>query len=245
MALSQSAKLLLILIGATRHVEGSTRLQKYGLLVSKKIGQREEFFSDWQPDKFGVFSKSLARTATVLVSEEYVTADKVVNTYGKNTVRYRITDKGRNEIQDVIREKKDVVDEICGIPQYYFDKSLKEVLADVYTLYPEYTTNSTIKHEVNKNRIEQESLFEEAEFEIPFESSTRLSSDITNLITKTPSEHIFNDEDMREKLAKQIGLKNIPKLDSNAFDRLAGMLKGKVQTEKIDSVEIVRAVRGS
>lgn len=245
MALSKSAKWLLILIGATRYVEGSTRLQKYGLLVSKKIGQKEEFFDDWQPYKFGVFSKSLAKTTSVLVGDGYVTADKVVNSYGKDTLRYRITDKGRNEIQDIIREKKDTVDEICRIPQYYFDKSLKEVLADVYTLYPEYTTNSTIKHKVNKDRIEQESLFEEAEFDIPFESPDKLSSDITNLITKTPSEHVFNDEDMREKLAKQVGLKNIPNLDSGAFDRLAGMLKDKIPAEKIDSVEVVRTVRGS
>lgn len=244
MALSQSAKLLLILIGATKYVEGSTRLQKYGLLVSKKIGQKEEFFSDWQPDKFGVFSRSLAKTVTILANEGLITADKV-NIYGKDTIRYRITDKGRGEIQDIIREKKNLVGEICGIPQYYFGKSLKEVLADVYTLYPEYTTNSTIKHEVNKNRIEQESLFEESEFDIPFESSTKLSSDITNLITQTPSEHVFNDEDIREKLAKQIGLKSIPKIDNGAFDRLAGMLRNKIQTEKIDSVEVVRTVRGS
>ena len=101
MALPQSAKWLLILIGATRYVDGSTRLQKYGLLVSKKIGQKEEFFSDWQPDKFGVFSKSLAKTMTVLVNEGHVVTDKVVNQYGKNTLRYRITDKGRNEIQDI------------------------------------------------------------------------------------------------------------------------------------------------
>ncbi|CDI05321.1 hypothetical protein [Candidatus Nitrosotenuis uzonensis] len=239
MALSQSAKMLLILIGATKYVEGSTRLQKYGLLVSKKIGQKEEFFSDWQPDKFGVFSKSLAKTVTMLANEGLITADKV-NTYGKDTIRYRITDSGRGQIQDIIREKKDLVDEICGIPQYYFGKSLKEVLADVYTLYPEYTTNSTIKHEVNKNRIEQESLFEESEFDIPFKPSTRLTADITNLITRTPSEHVFNDEDVREKLAKQIGLKNIPSLDSGAFDRLAGMLRNKVQAEKIDSVDVIR-----
>lgn len=244
MALSHSAKLLLILVGATKYVEGSTRLQKYGLLVSKKIGQKEEFFSDWQPDKFGVFSKSLAKTVTMLADDGMITADKI-NIYGKNTTRYRITDKGRGEIQNIIREQENLVNEICGIPQYYFDKSLKEVLADVYTLYPEYTTNSTIKHEVNRNKIEQESLFEESEFDIPFGSSTRLSSDITNLITKTASEHIFNDEDIREKLAKQVGLTGIPNLDSGAFDRLAGMLKKKIQAKNIDAVAIVRTVRGT
>lgn len=49
----------------------------------------------------------------------------------------------------------------------------------------------------------------------------------------------------REKLAKKIGLRNIPKLDSAAFDRLAGMLGKRIKPEKIDAVEIVRVVRGS
>jgi len=245
MMLSLSAKWLLVLIGSTKYVDGTTRLQKYGLLTYKKIGKKEEFFSDWQPDKFGVFSKSLAKTTTLLVDEKYVAKDRIVNSYGKQTFRYRITEKGRNEIQDLVREKEDTVKEICGIVQYYFGKSLKEVLADTYTLYPEYTTNSTIRPEVNKNRTEQESLFEEPEFDIPFESTQKLESDITNLITKVTSEHVFSDEDLREKLAKQIGLKDIPKLDTNAFDRLSGILQNKIKSEKIDPVEIVRTVRGS
>lgn len=243
--ISSAAKWLLVLIGSTKYVDGSTRLQKYGLLVHKKIGQKEEFFNDWQPDRYGVFSKSLAKTVTLLEDHNYITKDNVINPYGKPSFRYRITDKGRNEIQQLLIEKKEIVEEICGISQYYFDKSLKEVLADVYTLYPEYTTNSTIKADVNKNKIDLETMFEESEFEIPLESSKKLESDITNLITKTTSEHVFNDEDLREKLAKQIGLEEIPKLDIKAFDRLSGILQNKIKLDKIDSVELVRTVRGS
>jgi len=244
MVLSSNAKLLLVMIGSTKHVDGATRLQKYGLLVHKKLANREPFFDDWQPDKFGVFSKSLAKTATVLVEQGFVQKDEVVNYYGKKSSRFRITERGRAEIQDILTQKQDLVSEICGITQYYFDKPLKEVLADTYALFPEYTTNSTIKHEVNKNRIDQESLFEE-EFETPFESGQKLQADLTNLLTKTAPEHVFNDEDQREKLAKQIGLKEIPKLDSNAFGRLSGILRNKINQNQVDSVEIVRTVRGS
>lgn len=245
MSLTSSSKWLLVLIGATRYVEGSTRLQKYGLLTFKKIANREEFFSDWKPDRFGVFSKSLAQTVTLLVDDKYVTKDEVTNTYGKTSYRYRITDKGRNEIQDLINAKKDIVEDVCGIAQYYFDKSTKEVLADVYTMYPEYTINSTIKHEVNKNKIDQEALFEESEFDTPFDQTKHLSFDLTNLVTRNVSEHIFNDEDTREKLAKEIGLRDIPKLDTTAFERLAGILGKKVKIDRIDAVETVRAIRGS
>jgi len=245
MSISTKSKWLLVLIGATRYVEGSTRLQKYGLLTFKKISNKEEFFSDWKPDKFGVFSKSLAQSLTLLVDDKYVTKDEVINPYGKKSYRYRITDLGRNEILDLVKEKKDIVEDICGIAQYYFDKPTKEVLADVYTLYPEYTGNSTIKPEVNKNKIDQETLFEEPEFDVPSEQSKHMSIDLTNLVTRNISEHIFNDEDVREKLAKGIGLKDIPKLDSTAFDRLAGMLGKKVNLDKINAVEEVRAIRGS
>ena len=245
MSISASSKWLLVLIGATRYVDGSTRLQKYGLLTFKKIENREEFFSDWKGDKFGVFSKSLAQSLTLLVNDEYVAKEEVINPYGKKSYRYRITNKGRDEIQDLVRNKTDIVQDVCGIAQYYFDKPTKEVIADVYTLYPEYTTNSIIKHEVNKNKIDQETLFEEPEFDIPFEQPQHMSSDLTNLVTRNISEHVFNDEDVREKLAKEIGLAAIPELDATAFDRLAGMLGNKVGLGRIDAVDTVRAIRGS
>lgn len=65
------------------------------------------------------------------------------------------------------------------------------------------------------------------------------------LVTRNTSEHMFNDDDVREKLTKEIGLNNIPKIDVTAFDRLVGMLGKKIKLEKIDAVETVRAIRGS
>lgn len=242
MPLSIRAKWLLLVIGSTKYVQGDTRLQKYGLLVHKK-NPGIEFYDDWNSGNFGVFSKSLASDTKLLVEKKFVSSNDVVNVYGKNVARYSITDEGRNEIQDMLKEKE-IIKKICEITQYYFDKSLKDVLADVYTLYPEFTENSKIKPDVGKKQIETNS-FLSPEFEIPFESNQKLESDITNLITKTSTEHVFNDEELREKIAKNIGLDKIPKLNPDAFDKLSGILEDKINEEEIDSVELVRTVRGS
>jgi len=241
-SLSIRAKWLLLVIGSTKYVQGDTRLQKYGLLVHKK-NPGIEFYDDWDAGNFGVFSKSLASDTKLLVEQKFVSSNDVVNVYGKNVARYRITDEGRNQIQDMLKEKE-ITKIICEITQYYFDKSLKEVLADVYTLYPEFTGNSKIKSDVGKKQLETNS-FLSPEFEIPFESNQKLESDITNLITKTSSEHVFNDEELREKITKQIGLTEIPTLDSSSFDKLSGILQNKIKIKEIDSVDLVRTVRGS
>ena len=243
MELSKSLKWLLVIIGATLYVQGNTRLQKYGLLVHKRIPD-VELIDDLRSGDFGVFSKSLAISVKSLVSRGYVTTNSVVNRYGKNVLRYRIANKGRDEIQDLIKARPEAVRAICEITQYYFDKSLKELLADVYTLYPEFTDKSKIKSKVGKTQTELNS-FLSPEFEIPFESNQKLESDVTNLITKTTIEYVFNDEDVRERIAKKIGLKEIPKLEPNSFEKLSGIFENKIKSETIDSVELVRTIRGS
>ena len=243
MSLSINSKWLLVVIGSTKYVQGDTRLQKYGLLVHKK-NPDIKFYGDWEPGNYGGFSKSLASDTKTLMKSEFVISSDAVNSYGKKVARYRITDSGRNEIQDLLKEQEQIVRKICEITQYYFDKSLKEVLADVYTLYPQFTENSKIRPQVGKTQLELNSYLS-PEFEIPFESNQKLESDVTNLITQTSSEFLFNDEDMREKLAKKIGLDEIPKLNPNAFEKLSGILHNKIKSEKIDSVDLVRTVRGS
>jgi len=244
MGLSNRQKWLLVLIGSTKYVEGNTRLQKYGLLIHNRIPKLENFYNDWASNKYGVFSPDLALDLQKFQQKGFVNANKVTNRYGKEVNRYEISNDGRDQIKDLIEEQKDVINAICGITQYYFQKSLKELLADVYSLYPEFTTRSQIKPEVNQKTIELNS-FLSPEFEIPFDAIEKLESDISNLYTKSTQEHLFNDEDFRESLARKIGLKEVPKLDPNAFDRLSGIFEDEIKLEKTNSVELIRTVRGS
>lgn len=57
--------------------------------------------------------------------------------------------------------------------------------------------------------------------------------------------HRLSDSLVREKLAKEIGLRDIPKFDATVFDRLAGMFGKRIKMDKIDAVEIVRVIRDS
>ncbi|MGH9878273.1 MAG: hypothetical protein ACRD5H_11595, partial [Nitrososphaerales archaeon] len=48
----------------------------------------------------------------------------------------------------------------------------------------------------------------------------------------------------RKKMAKLVGLYELPKLDPHAIYRLRGIVAKRTPEEEFDSVELVRAVRG-
>lgn len=242
MVLSPREKWLLVVIGSENYVEGKTRLQKYGLLIYKKVLDIEEFYQDWTPNNYGVFSPSPAKGLQTLQIQGYIVADQVASASGRSVNRYKITEKGRDEIKELLERQQEKVRKISEIIHYYFTKSLNSVLNDVYSLFPEFTTKSKIIPDVNKFKLEQEEFFEQ---EFDNSINEKLESNLTNLVTKETTEYVYNDEDLREKLAKKIGLHEIPKLDPSAFDRLSGLLKNKIKSKEIDSIDIVRTVRGS
>lgn len=235
-------KWLLVVIGSENYVEGKTRLHKYGLLIYKKVPDITEFYQDWTPNNYGVFSPSLAKGLQTLQMQEYVIADQFISTSGRSVNRYKITEKGRNEIKELLEKQQEQVRKISEIIHHYFTKSLNVVLNDVYSLFPEFTTKSKIIPDVNKFKLEQEEFFEQ---ELDDSIGEKLESNLTNLVTRETTEYVYNDEDIREKLAKKIGLRTIPKLDSSAFDKLSGLLANKIKSKEIDSVDAVRTVRGS
>lgn len=264
MALTTSDKWLLVIISSADYVEGRARLHKYGLLVHKKIQSIGEFYEDWQPNNYGVFSPSLARGLQTLQVHGYVDSIQVPSKSGKAVDRYKITEKGRTEIIDLLENQQDAIRKISQIVNYYFAKPLSAVLNDVYTLFPEFVTKSKILADVNRAKLMEEELFEQEINDWESNQSMRLSkqecrllfeqeindgesnqSNLTNLVTKKTAEHLYNDEDLREKLGKKIGLTDIPSLDMTAFDRLSGLLQDKIKSKEVDSVDIVRTIRGT
>ncbi len=243
MILPARAKWLLVIIGSTRYVEGVTRLHKYGIIIHNKFS-KIGFYDDWQADKFGMYSVELASDLKLLQENDYVDTNHVTNEWNKKVPRISISDKGKDAIRDLVKEFPSQASGICGISQAYFNKSLKELIADAYTLYPIYARKSIIKPEINKAMAKADPFFN-PEFEIPFEAPEKLKSDMSNLIAGQASEYPYNDEDIREKLAKSIGLSEIPKIDPRSFDRLSGILGDKLGFGDVDSVELVRSVRGS
>jgi len=61
---------------------------------------------------------------------------------------YRLTDKGRNVAENVVKEMdKSVLDELQRIKNIVMSKSFMELLRYVYAKYPEYAKNSIINTE--------------------------------------------------------------------------------------------------
>ena len=243
MILHIRTKWLLVIIGSTRYVEGVTRLQKYGIIIQNKF-PKIGFYDDWISNKYGMFSAGLEKDLNLLRQNNYVHINYIINKSNKKIPRISISNKGRDAIQDIVEKFPSQTSGICGISQVYFNKSLKELIADAYTLYPQYTEKSTIKPEINQVMIKTNS-FLNPEFEILFDEPEELKSDMSNLITRQTVEYQYNDEDVREKLAKSAGLNRIPEIDARSFDRLSGILGDKLGPGDIDSVELVRSIRGS
>ncbi len=78
---------------------------------------------------------------------------------------------------------------------------------------------------------------------IPYDNDT--SPPDLSIIEST--EHVnefkFNDRDARKMLCRLIGLKEIPKLDSNAFKQLSGVIGDQIGDQAIDAVDAVRTMR--
>lgn len=232
-------KWLLALIGSTQYVQGKTRLQKYGVLVHKEILKNEDFFDDWRPDNFGGYSQQLSLSVKKLERRSYVRVSEVVNAFGEPVNRYELTEKGRGVKEDLTKHFPSIFQKIRDITSYYFDKKLSVLLDDVYQKYPELTLKSKIRAEVNKTHTINHSYLS-PEYEIQTESEKELPV----FSTVSTSEHVFNDEDFRKKLALSIGLDAVPNLDPSSFERIKGILAKKIETKDFDSVELVKEVRG-
>jgi DNA-binding PadR family transcriptional regulator len=236
--LTTKDKWLLVLIGSVPYVKGRTRLQKYGLLLSKEIFKNNNFFNDWEPDDFGGYSQQLAVSLKKLERRDLVRVTEVIDQTDEPVNHYGISEKGEEIQKDLISHNPSIFEKIKEIISFYHQKSLSSLLADVYEKYPELTLKSKIKAQVNKTRIQNESYLS-TKYEIPtdhekFEISSTVSA----------KEHVYNDEDLREKLAKSIGLATVPHLDPKSFERIRGVLAKNILSDDFDSIEIVKEIRG-
>lgn len=226
------------IIYAVPHVHGDTRLQKYSLLVSKQILEGQEFFSDWKASNFGGYSPGVTICVSKLVKDGYVEAREFSYDQDKKVSQYTLSQKGKVVVGEFLKTQSEIFERIKHIVAYYHPKKLIELLNNVYVLYPDLTVNSKIKSEVNKSIVQNNSSLS-PEFEIAIDEDRYVC------VSSPPAgEHVFGDEYFREKLAKSIGLKYVPKLDSKAFERLSGIISSKIETDDFDSVELVKTIRG-
>ena len=142
----------LLIVGDTT-IHGSTRLQKYGFLLSKQF-ERElanisftekdmAFYDDWKPLWYGPFSKSLQEDIDECV-EKGLVYKELIN-LSLNSYRYSLTVKGRVRWRVVYakfqNDMKAIHEKIMSLQKV----RLERLLEGIYTAYPDYTKRSTIR----------------------------------------------------------------------------------------------------
>lgn len=209
MELSDRQSWLLLVIDSASSVDGDTRLQKYGLVVSKTILEGA-MYGDWRSHHYGAYSDHLGMDMTFLQEQGLVDVYKI-----RNNNMYTLSEKGKKILRSFkdkcLLKHGDKVEKIKEFLDYYQNRTLKILLADVYQKFPEYTNKSRIKDQI------EETILETNLAGLDIDSSNTQS--ITSAVK--PTQFPYNDEDFRRKLAKEIGLSAPPSLDTRAYDRLS------------------------
>ena len=235
--LKTADKWLMSIMSMFSYIKGRTMLQKFGLLSFYEVLKEEDFFDDWQADKYGGFSPRQASSLKNLEAYGYVQSHEVITEYGE-VRRYSLTEKGRHEISHFLKANASKLEDIRRILSYYQSRPLKDLLRDAYQKYPHLTVNSKIAADVNKT-MDLDPYTEHKS------DSPSQGSEAQEMIQVSPpaDQHVFGDMEFRKQLAKSIGLDEVPDLDPRSFDRIRGLWSKQMGTEGFDAVEAVREVR--
>ena len=147
-------RVLMIISDSTIH--GTTRLQKYGFLLSKQYEwelrniasmQAElKFYDDWMPFWYGPYSESLDKDVKKCAKNGTVSMllmDEALNKY-----QYSLTIKGRAVWRGMLNRFHDGMPAIDAKIRNLQKIGLETLLSGVYSAYPEYTKRSVIKDRV-------------------------------------------------------------------------------------------------
>ena len=134
-------------------IHGSTRLQKYGFLLSEQYKKELsnlasncpglKFYDDWEALWYGPFSRDLQRDIEACVSRKLIT--KTLVDPGLGSYRYAPTVKGRVRWRKILAASGKEVGAIHEKVSNLQSMRLERLLEGIYHAYPKYTKHSTIK----------------------------------------------------------------------------------------------------
>ncbi|RNJ80185.1 MAG: hypothetical protein D9C04_02360 [Nitrosopumilus sp. B06] len=214
---------LLVIIDSTPHIDGITRLQKYGLLASKITLRDESAYDDWMAHNFGAYSSTLQSDIKFLDQKNLIEINSVDTMHGSHD-DYSISKQGKNVVREFKTKYEDLAEKIKVITVHYFNRSLDELLADAYALFPEYTSKSTIKGRVRTSIMKRNTNLN-TEIKLPYTEKKIGLLSITE--TAEINQFPYNDEEIRKKLAEQAGLAGVPPTDPRAYDELSEVFADK------------------
>lgn len=134
-------------------IHRSTRLQKYGFLLSQQYKKELskmalncpdlKFYTDWEAFWYGPFSKSLQTDVNTCVENKLIR--KTLIDQNQNSYKYALTIKGRLRWRKILDASRNEVSAIHEKVSYLQTMRLERLLEGIYYAYPNYTKHSTIK----------------------------------------------------------------------------------------------------
>lgn len=129
-----------------REVEGATRFQKLVFLAQneEKLGELFEY----QADKYGPFSKELAKSLDELQNEGLIWQSSSETRSNNERYNYGLTDYGvrvvKKQLNDSDGEVEDILDAAESVKKDHNEESIQSLLRYVYRKYPKYTEQSKL-----------------------------------------------------------------------------------------------------
>ncbi len=233
--MNQKEELVLEILSSVDVIKGKTKFVKILHLVCKLFEKNnKESPFNFKPDRYGVNSPELEPLLQKLESDRYVRISKPIF-QRRNDLS--LIDRTYECGNSILKEMKPKINSLVNALN---PCSLDEILAISYKLYPETTTNSVIKAKVNQKIID---LFSELSpsFEESFETVLEKSVSAPDGIPLSPQ---FNDQDVRIKMMKSMGLEKLPSIIPDVIDESTGIIDQESSLfKKINLEEILENAR--
>lgn len=138
--------LALLYADGRSEIRGATKLQKLAFLAQEEYGAEE--LHEFQPDKYGPFSPSLASAAQALEEKGLIREREKQLPGGNEMLVYSLTDKGVQVVKKLLHERDEDVggtlDSAQSVKEEWGYRSLDRLLEHVYRSYPQYTSESRL-----------------------------------------------------------------------------------------------------
>ena len=135
--------ILALLAADNNPIFGKTKLQKMVFLLSQLIPELKEE-TDYKPYDYGMYDEAVEDALQLLESEGVIVITE------NNEIKLINEEEGKAALEKF----KNYLDVFKKVKRTYNNLTDEEVLAIVYTLYPEYAKYSLKKEEIDKKRKE-------------------------------------------------------------------------------------------
>jgi uncharacterized protein YwgA len=138
--------LALLYADGRRAIRGATKLQKLAFLAQQEFDVDD--LHEFQADKYGPFSPTLASSVKTLEDKGVIDKDVRKLPGGNEQHVYSLTDTGVELVRKLMSERDEDVESTLGpvqeLKKERGDQSLDQLLRYVYKNYPEFTTESEL-----------------------------------------------------------------------------------------------------